>query len=596
MSKSCGFYVSPLEWNICAFGNYPYANSVVCVILGTYLCVYFRQNTIWRWLLFNVWTAWAAYQLDQIQQAYFYLPSSPMQNNPLITRTIAPLCILLWSLSELGDTILFYKRYLIIKQTPVETWFKTSFLTFLTLAVGARLYHIGIVIRDGGTLGVTHSPGFHYVEPTYFLFVLICEVLVQGRYLESLLRMRGVARGKLVWVLLKGAGARMGFITVPLAARIIYQFTSTTTGLPMYQWIWTFTAAVNLFTMIDLLMLKYELAAGQNRRDRTPVLPPKAQLNKGKGKAGGRWRGRNGLWWRGRGANPSRKAGSMPSLVMTGGQSGRVRSGGGGGGGEGAGVPDTKSPPSLLMGRQSDPAADAESLPPLDMTSSGQELWSHERDRGDFWVDYEEDGEFTVDHIPGSELLSGENSVVRSADRTERERSVSSSGGGWDERRPRSETSSRRSWRSGHERVGTEGSWRGGDGYMGNEPSFTPLDTDTSDQRARSTSIRSSIRNVKHRVDEPGPSYPQTPPRHITPERERPTFFAPPTMAWNGSPGRRRGDLESGLGGLSPSRSPPRQSLARPGNEWGAHVDRRSPPPMDVNTEWVKAVMSVPPT
>ncbi|KAJ3043497.1 hypothetical protein HDV00_004886 [Rhizophlyctis rosea] len=181
-----------------------------------------------------------------------------MTPHTLLNRICGPLALVLWSCSEIGDVILFYIRYKIVKASPLEPLFRVFFYGALSCAVILRLADIGAAIK----VGETHStePGVRPIEPTYFVFLLMIEVVLQTRYVLDVTRLKTVNGKGLFWTLLRSAGARFSFITIPLLVRIAFQYSTFNIETPAMQWIWTFTSAVNLFTMFDLLMLKHELS------------------------------------------------------------------------------------------------------------------------------------------------------------------------------------------------------------------------------------------------------------------------------------------------------------------------------------------------
>ncbi|KAJ3046495.1 hypothetical protein HK097_000811 [Rhizophlyctis rosea] len=248
----------------CSFHEFAFSNSVISAIFATYLFLYFRGNTVWKWLFFNCLMAFIAYQLNAIAQA------APFDRG-YFKKACAPLSMLFWSLAEFGDVLLFFIRYKIVKSSPMERSFLMYFFGVFTCAVITRIVDLGFVVK-WGEMHTLKQEGVWVIEPIYFTFVFMCEVVLQARYVASVLAMKNVSRSHLMWTLLRSSGARFCFVTIPLFARIIEQFRTPNVGDPRMQWIWTFSAAVNLFTMFDLLMLKYELAVG----DKKPVLANKS--------------------------------------------------------------------------------------------------------------------------------------------------------------------------------------------------------------------------------------------------------------------------------------------------------------------------------
>ncbi|KAJ3036744.1 hypothetical protein HDV00_002404 [Rhizophlyctis rosea] len=184
-------------------------------------------------------------------------------------ETVTPLkqygyafALIFWSAGEMGDIILFYERFKIVHTTAIEKWFLFIFFGSFTLAVGTR----SVDIYFAGKLGVLHdmkdSTFVWLIEPTYLMFLLICEVLLQWRYTKSVLRFAkgaNVAKKALLLTLLRSAGARFLMILLPMLARGIISYVHKDQNDPSRVMSVAFNTSVNLFTMVDLLMLKYEL-------------------------------------------------------------------------------------------------------------------------------------------------------------------------------------------------------------------------------------------------------------------------------------------------------------------------------------------------
>jgi hypothetical protein len=187
----------------------------------------------------------------------------------IVGNVVNPICLIFWSTAELGDVWLFYHRYVIVKVTPIERWFKVYFGFWLICAFIVR----GTDIVISGVQGAIHSTsaGVQYIEPTYFVCILFCEIILQVRYVLAITSLDTVTKVKMFATLARSAGARFLLVTVPMLARTIAEYTAPV-GDPSVIIAVNFSTAVNLFTMFDLLLMKYELTevvSGSSRATKT---------------------------------------------------------------------------------------------------------------------------------------------------------------------------------------------------------------------------------------------------------------------------------------------------------------------------------------
>lgn len=92
----------------------------------------------------------------------------------------------------------------------------------LAAAILTRLLDVGMVIwkanlHDGSE--IANGLKIQYIEPTYLLFLLGCELLIQYKYFKELFERGGGKREKLGWTLLRSSGARFLLIVIPMFAR-----------------------------------------------------------------------------------------------------------------------------------------------------------------------------------------------------------------------------------------------------------------------------------------------------------------------------------------------------------------------------------------
>lgn len=230
-----------------SFDGFRYFNSLLQAIFSTYCFFFFGNQMIWRWLLFNTWCSFIAFETWTTFEAYGWPEEAG--------KGIVPFCVLFWSLNEIGDIFLFYYRYLIVKTEPVEMWFRFAFFVPLGGGILTRFIQFCLHALHGGW--DLPEPGSQYLEPIYFLFLLTCEVLLQVRYLLAVRSMGGIGGNAMLKIFLRSAGARMFAVTAPLLVRMAAQFSASKS--PIVTIAVNFHTAVNMFTLLDLLLMKIEL-------------------------------------------------------------------------------------------------------------------------------------------------------------------------------------------------------------------------------------------------------------------------------------------------------------------------------------------------
>jgi len=230
------------------FQDFKFMNSLLMAMFSTYCFMYFGNQMIWRWLLFNTWCAFIAFELYTVFESY--------EEPVAMGRWAVPTALFFWSCNEIGDIILFYYRYLIVKTEPVEKWFLGSFFGFLFAGFVTRFTQFCLQAKYGGWN--IPMKGSQYLEPIYFMFLLICELELQIRYVLAVLGMKGLGRQGMVGVFMRSAGARMIAVTAPLAWRMVTQFAADDKGAANTV-AKAFHTSVNLFTLLDLLLMKIEI-------------------------------------------------------------------------------------------------------------------------------------------------------------------------------------------------------------------------------------------------------------------------------------------------------------------------------------------------
>ncbi|KAJ3042179.1 hypothetical protein HDV00_008066 [Rhizophlyctis rosea] len=249
-------------WNMmaCTFAYYGYSITVMMAILSAYLIVYFRGKTVWIWLFVNCIFMFLG---QEILTAINATPTA----SPIAVRILNPICLIFFSISEMGDIILFYERYKIVKRTPMEKWFYSLFFGFFSCAAITRLADVVIAAVQGQLHSRKTEGGVNvqYIEPTYLLFLLCCEILLQIRYIGSVSSFKSMTKATIAFTLLRSAGARFMFILLPMFARIVTAYIYLNIDAPTYVMMVAFSTTANLFTMFDLLMLKIELGASRSK-------------------------------------------------------------------------------------------------------------------------------------------------------------------------------------------------------------------------------------------------------------------------------------------------------------------------------------------
>ncbi|KAJ3049939.1 hypothetical protein HK097_009081 [Rhizophlyctis rosea] len=241
----------------CSFNTYGYSLSIMMVIVSSYLCFYFNGRKVWAWLFGNCFFMFLGHETYIVLNSLVNRDSPPTLSLTL-KQYLFPISLIFWSLSEMGDIILFYERFKIVHAAPIEKWFLSLFFGSLSCALVTR----SVDIYYAGQKHELHDQSVWMIEPTYLVFLLVCEGLLQWRYTVSVMRFAkgaNVARKALLLTLLRSAGARFLMILVPMLARSILSYIHKDQNDPRRVMTVAFNTSVNLFTMVDLLMLKYEL-------------------------------------------------------------------------------------------------------------------------------------------------------------------------------------------------------------------------------------------------------------------------------------------------------------------------------------------------
>eukprot|EP00475_Leptophrys_vorax_P043677 TRINITY_DN8488_c0_g1_i1.p1 TRINITY_DN8488_c0_g1~~TRINITY_DN8488_c0_g1_i1.p1 ORF type:complete len:339 (-),score=79.91 TRINITY_DN8488_c0_g1_i1:102-1118(-) len=231
-----------------------YTNALFCTLLSAYTFFYFRGQTVWKWIFFNSISMFTAFLMDGALKS-----TGTAGGQSVANHIVSPIALIFWSMGEMGDVVLFYKRFGLVHVTEIPIWLQRWFQVWLSFAIVVRLIDIGYAAFDGGL----HSATAKYIEPCYFFCLWMIEVVLQYKYFITLVEMRDISRDVFMSKLIRSAGARFVLISVPMFCRIIAQMAGSVTS-PWAVVFINFSTAVNLFSMFDLLLLKYEMAEMKN--------------------------------------------------------------------------------------------------------------------------------------------------------------------------------------------------------------------------------------------------------------------------------------------------------------------------------------------
>eukprot|EP00475_Leptophrys_vorax_P039286 TRINITY_DN70723_c0_g1_i1.p1 TRINITY_DN70723_c0_g1~~TRINITY_DN70723_c0_g1_i1.p1 ORF type:complete len:293 (-),score=62.37 TRINITY_DN70723_c0_g1_i1:26-859(-) len=261
------------------FDNFPYCNSMFCAMLSCYALAYFGPQLVWKWLCFNSVSMFVAFEI--------YHSWIAAGSHVDAGRGLIPMAMLFWSMAEVGDVVLFYKRFCIVQVGEIPSWLRNWFRGWIACAIVTRT--IDIVMGSLNGLHAESNPNLRYIEPTYFVCLWMVEVVLQYNYFTALLKMKGVTRTVFLAKLLRSAGTRFLLITIPMFARATAEFSGSVNTDPSVTIAVSFSTAVNLFTLIDLLLTKYEMETVKSTDPMNLMTsPPRKETKQGLSSSSGR--------------------------------------------------------------------------------------------------------------------------------------------------------------------------------------------------------------------------------------------------------------------------------------------------------------------